>query len=397
MTRWFKDQFLLSKHLYNQTRYIIKNEPKFPKNTEIEHKLKSYQDDFNNYRKLCKAKVSQMIVLRCLNDYKTFFKTLKAYNKNKSAFNGEPKPPKYKERLNALYFDYQSIKIKDQFIVINKDVKIHIPDLVFREELKNFKTINFFPRYNKIKVSISYESEELNSDLNKDEFMSIDLGMNNLCSCVSSEDCFIINGKPLKSINQFYNKKVSKLKSERPVKSDKQDFNYNKKKIDCLSFKRSKKIDDFLHKASKHIVSFCVSHKIGTLVVGRNKGWKDSIRLGKKTNQNFVTIPFYKLLKMLEYKCRKVGINLALQEESYTSKCDSLAFEKIGFHDDDKYKGERIKRGLFKSSIGKIINADINGALNILRKYLKEVDEFSVIQKIIDRGLILRPYIINVN
>ena len=216
--------------------------------------------------------------------------------------------------------------------------------------------------------------------------------MNNLCSCVSKDDCFILNGKPLKSINQYFNKELSKLKSERPLKGKYQDYNYNKSKIETLSLKRELKITDILHKASKYLANYCVSHKIGTIVFGRNKEWKDSIQLGKQTNQNFISIPFYKLLKMLEYKCKMIGINLVTQEESYTSKCDSLAFEEVKHH--TKYKGSRIKRGLFLSSLGKAINADINGALNILRKYLhlKEVNEFSVVQKIIDRGLLYRPY-----
>lgn len=98
---------------------------------------------------------------------------------------------------------------------------MHIPNEVYKEELKNFKTISFIPYYNKVKVIITYETKELNADLNVDEYLSIDLGMNNLCSCVSKDDCFILNGKPLKSINQFYNKKLGKLQSERPLKDKK--------------------------------------------------------------------------------------------------------------------------------------------------------------------------------
>ena len=294
--------------------------------------------------------------------------------------------------MGILYFDYQSIKIKDQFIVINKEHKVHIPNEVYKEELKNFKTINFIPKGKKVRVTISYEVETTNEDLNLNDYLSIDLGMNNLCSCVSKDDCFILNGKPLKSINQYFNKELSKLRSEKPLKDKYQDYNYNKSKIETLSLKRELKITDILHKASKYLVNYCVKHKIGTIVFGRNKEWKDSIQLGKQTNQNFISIPFYKLLKMLEYKCKMVGINLVEQEESYTSKCDALAFEEVKHH--DKYKGSRVKRGLFLSSLGKALNADINGALNILRKYLhlKEVNEFHVIHEIVDRGLLYRPY-----
>ena len=141
-------------------------------------------------------------------------------------------------------------------------------------------------------------------------------------------------------------------------------------------------------------MNFCVEHKIGTVVIGRNKQWKDSIALGKRTNQNFVSIPFCKFINMLRYKCKLAGIALAEQEDSYTSKCDSRAFESVEKH--EEYKGKRIFRGLFKSSTGKVLNADMNGALNIVRKYLaklKVADE-SFVKGIIGRGLLARPHII---
>lgn len=393
--KWLNEQFNLSTLLYNQGRHFIneyyKKESKFLSYCELDKLLKNLTE-LNYYKQICKAQVAQQCLRQLNSNYTSYFKALKDYKKNPSKYKGMPKPPKFKTEQHLITFTYQTIKIKDQFIVINKEHKVHIPNEVYKEELNNFKTISFIPFYNKIKVVITYETEELNSDLNLDDYLSIDLGMNNLCSCVSKDDCFILNGKPLKSINQYFNKELSKLKSERPLKGDKQDFNYNSFKIKNLSLKRELKITDILHKASKYLVNYCVKHKIGTIVFGRNKEWKDSIQLGKQTNQNFVSIPFYKLLKMFEYKCKMIGINLVTQEESYTSKCDSLAFEEVKCH--EKYKGSRIKRGLFLSSLGKVLNADINGALNILRKYLhlKEVDEFPVIQEIIDRGLLYRPF-----
>ena len=393
--KWLNEQFNLSTLLYNQGRHFINEyfnqKSKFLSYFELDKLLKNLTE-LNYYRQMCKSQVAQQCLRQLNSNYTSYFKALKDFKVNPSKYKGIPKKPKFKNKQNGITFTYQSIKIKGQFIVINKEHKFHIPNEVYKEELNNFKTISFIPFYNRIKVVIVYETKELNADLNLDDYLSIDLGMNNLCSCVSKDDCFILNGKPLKSINQYFNKELSKLKSERPLKGDKQDFNYNSFKIKNLSLKRELKITDMLHKASKYLVNYCVKHKIGTIVFGRNKEWKDSIQLGKQTNQNFVSIPFYKLLKMLEYKCKMIGINLVTQEESYTSKCDSLAFEEVKCH--DKYKGSRIKRGLFLSSLGKVLNADINGSLNILRKYLhlKEVNEFPVIQEIIDRGLLYRPY-----
>lgn len=392
--KWLNEQFNLSTLLYNQGRHFINEyydqKSKFLSYCELDKLLKNLTE-LNYYKQMCKAQVSQQCLKQLNSNYISYFKALKDYKKNPSKYSGMPKKPKFKNTQNGITFTYQSIKIKEQFIVINKEHKVYIPTEVYNEELKDFKTISFIPYYNKVKVIITYETEELNSDLDINEYLSIDLGMNNLCTCISSDDCFIINGKPLKSINQFFNKKLGKLQSERPLKGEKQDFNYNSSKIDNLSHKRKNKINDFLHKVSTYLVDFCVKHKIGTIVVGRNKEWKDSIQLGRFANQKIVYIPFYKLFKMLEYKCKRIGINLVEQEESYTSKCDSLSFERIEFHKD--YLGKRIKRGMFKSGIGKVINADINGALNILRKYLIKnvINEFSVIQKIIDRGLLYRP------
>ena len=400
-TRWFKEQFELSRCLFNQARYFFRDY--YDKNksivnqTDLEKVLRTQDTKLNYYRKLCKAKLAQTIVISLYKNYSSFFNAIKEFKVHPEKFNGEPKAPRYKENPNMLYFDYQSAKIKGQFIVLNKDVKIHIPHDIFekyKDNLKNFKTINFIPKFNKIKVCISYETEEPNADLDQNQYLGIDLGLNNLCSCVSEFDCFIINGKPVKSINQYYNKEVSKLKSERPLIGDKQDFNYNKFNIFKLGFKRNLKIEDYLHNASRSIVNFCVEHKIGTVVIGRNKQWKDSIALGKHTNQNFVSVPFFKFLNMLKYKCKMAGINLAEQEESYTSKGDSLAFEPVEKH--KEYKGKRIFRGLFKSSTGKVLNADINGALNIVRKYLaklKVADE-SFVKGIVSRGLFARPHII---
>jgi len=392
--KWLNEQFNLSTLLYNQGRHFINEhynkESKFLSYYDLDKLLKNLTE-LNFYKQMCKAQVAQQCLRQLNSNYTSYFKTLKDFKRNPSKYKGMPKPPKYKTKQNGITFTYQTIKIKERFIVINKEHKVHIPNGVYKEELKNFKTISFIPFYNKVKVIINYETKELNTDLNANDYLSIDLGMNNLCSCVSKDECFILNGKPLKSINRFYNKKLGKLQSERPLKGGKQDFNYNSSKIYNLSYKRNNKINDFLHKASKYLVNFCVEHKIGTIVIGRNKEWKDSIQLGKFTNQKFVFIPFYKLFKMIEYKCKRIGINLVTQEESYTSKCDSLAFESIEKH--NEYKGSRIKRGLFLSSLGKALNADINGALNILRKYLIKnvINEFSVIQKIIDRGLLYRP------
>ena len=204
--KWLNEQFNLSTLLYNQGRHFINEyydkESKFLSYYDLDNTLKNLTE-LNFYKQMCKSQVAQQCLKQLNSNYTSYFKALKDFKKNPNKYNGMPKKPKFKTKQNGITFTYQSIKIKDQFIIINKKYKIHIPNKVYNKELDNFKTISFIPFYNKVKVIIAYETNELNTDLNLDEYLSIDLGMNNLCTCISSDDCFILNGKPLKSINQF--------------------------------------------------------------------------------------------------------------------------------------------------------------------------------------------------
>lgn len=177
---------------------------------------------------------------------------------------------------------------------------------------------------------------------------------------------FLISGRPVNSINHYWNKKVSNLRSKLDTSKDEREKNAIKSKINKLNRKRNFKINDYLHKSSILLVNHLDSNQIDSLIVGYNQGWKQDINLGKKNNQNFCNLPFYKFLNMLKYKCERKGISFKTQEESYTSKCSFLDNEEVCKH--DSYLGKRVKRGLFKSSKGIEINADINGALNILTK-----------------------------
>lgn len=225
--------------------------------------------------------------------------------------------------------------------------------------------------------------------------MSIDLGIDNLCTCISNvTKSFIINGKPIKSINQFYNKQKSKFQSELKLKNHKNQSN----RLYRLSLKRNNKIKDYFHKVSKYIVNQLVEQSINTLIIGKNNGWKQETKLGNKNNQNFVSIPFEILINMLKYKCKLQGINVILQEESYTSKASFFDNDYIPVCNSDykhyNFSGKRIKRGLYVTN-NILINADINGSLNILRKYLNVVCEEIISPT--NRGLVMNPVKKNFN
>ena len=197
----------------------------------------------------------------------------------------------------------------------------------------------------------------------------------------------MLNGKILKSVNQHYNKIVAKIKSELKKKNDK-DWS---KKLGKLTLKRNNIINNYLHHTSKFIITYCIENNIKNIVVGKNKNWKNEVNIGKRNNQNFVSIPHSKLIQQIQYKGEEVGINVSTVEENYTSKCSALDLEKICKHKDGEYKGKRIKRGLFQNTKG-LINADVNGSLNILRKVIG--DDF--IQNLTNRGCALQPIKFNI-
>ena len=380
------NQMLYSSKLYNQA-LTIKNEfynnninLSFPELDKLTRQLIP-----NNYYRKLKAKIAQNTIKQLDINFQSYFKALKQYRIDRSKFNGLPKPPSYARKFRTIDLDYQMFKIKDNDLCIGRNIKIKIDDRYKDKKFKSLK-IKFLNSWH-LQLSLAYEIKELNADLNHNHYLGIDLGIDNFMTCVSKDTTFIINGKPLKSLNQYYNKTISDLKSKRDLSKDK-TFNHNK--IQSLNLKRRNLLLNYLHHISKYLTNYCVTHKIGKIVCGYNEKWKESISLGKKLNQKFVSIPFYKLINLLIYKCKMIGIEFITIDEAYTSKCSSLDLEKIEHH--NTYLGTRIFRGLFKSK-SKILNADVNGAINILRKYLKDND---FIIKLIHSKHIFTPYKLNV-
>lgn len=300
-----------------------------------------------------------------------FEKLFREYRKRGSEFN--------------MYYTNQNCKIKDGKIVLSKELSIDIPQYEkYSDLLENFKQIRILPNHIGYRIEVIYEVEDVEIPKRKEEkIASIDLGIDNLATIVSEDFTIIFSGKFVKSHNQLFNKTLAKLNSIK----DLQKIKGTTKRIKKLYYDREQYIEDVFHKISRKIVDLLIDSKITKLVVGYNKGWKTGVNMGKKNNQKFTQIPFARLVSYLEYKCELAGIEIVIHEESYTSKCDFLAFEKIGKH--ENYLGKRKNRGLFQSSVGKLINADVNGALNIMRKVVG--DSCESIRRIIDRGLLFNP------
>jgi len=234
--------------------------------------------------------------------------------------------------------------------------------------------VRLVPKCDSYVIEVIYnactEPESTLDENQKESVASIDLGLNNLVALTSNQPGFVpllINGRPLKSINQFYNKRKAQLQSQ--LKGNRQTSS----RIQRLTRCRHQKVDNYLHHASRKIINLLGSQKIGMLVIGKNLQWKSEINLGNKTNQNFVSIPHARLIEMLKYKAELIGIKVIEQEESYTSKSNFLNLDPIPVYGNIDahnvtFSGSRIKRGLYKTSCGRLINADVNGSYNILRK-----------------------------
>ena len=251
---------------------------------------------------------------------------------------------------------------------VHSEIKIPFPE---RLRGKIIKEVRILPCFGAkfFKIQYVYEAEQEIKQLNNTKFMSIDFGLENLTTCVTTDGAsFIIDGRKLKSINRLYNKEKARLQSI----ADKQGKKYTKR-ISRITEKRNNRVTDYMKKTARIIIDYCLEQQIGTIVVGYNLDFKRNINIGKRNNQNFVQIPLGKLREYLKNLCERYGIRYIEHEESYTSKASFFDGDEIPKYNADnpkeyKFSGKRIKRGLYRTKSGKLINADVNGAYNILRK-----------------------------
>ena len=371
----------LSKNLYNYATYCMRQYFIHTGNMLSEYELtgKLAKRDQVDYRAL-PAQTSQQIIKLLFKNWKSFFKANKDYKRNPKKYKGRPKLPKYKDKVkgrNVVLFTGQQCRLKGGFVHFPKGILKPL-----RTNVDNVIQVRLVPQATCYIIEVVYKKEiQVYENLKKENMLGIDLGVNNLATCMNNvgKRPFIINGKPVKSINQYSNKLKAKFMSYVNNKG-------TSKNIKRVLLRRNNKIQDYMHKASRTIVDYCIKHDIGTIVIGLNSDWKQELQTGKVNNQNFVSIPFKTLIEQIQYKAEEVGINVIITEESYTSKIDHFAFEIMKHH--DKYLGKRVKRGCFQSSTHKLLNADVNGAIGIMRKVAGD----SVVKQIASRGQALCPF-----
>lgn len=367
----------IAKNLTNEAIYNIRQyyftEGEFLKYEKNYTLLKSS----DNY-KMLNSNMAQQILKEVDGSFKSFFGLLKLAKKGKYAFK-DCKLPHYlpKDGYTTLVIGF--VRLNGNKLILpfsntykksHKPVEITIPPILLDKKVKEIRII---PKANArfFEIQYIYEAGHIQRNLNTNNALALDLGINNLVTAVSSTGkSFIIDGKKLKSINQWYNKQNAHLQSIK----DKQHIGKrptNKQKANARN--RNNKINDYMNKTARIIIDYCINNDIGTLIVGYNETFQRNSNIGKINNQAFVNIPYGQLRSKLEYLCELNGIAFVKQEENYTSKASFWDKDNIPVYNNDnpktyQFSGNRIYRGLYKTANGKYLNADVNGALNIMKK-----------------------------
>jgi putative transposase len=376
-----------SKNLYNAANYLLRQayifHQRFIPYVQLDKLMKRNPD----YCALPR-KVSQWVLKQVDHDWQAFFAALAEWELHPHKFLGRPRLPKYKHKTagrNLLTYTVQAVgkrAFKCQGVIQPSGL-----DITIQTQQLSFDQVRIVPRTSHYVVEVVYSVElETEIKLDSTRVAGLDIGLNNLAAVTSNQPGFVpflVNGRPLKSLNQWFNKERARLQSLLPKGQ------YTSQRIQALTDNRNRQMKQYLHTTSHRIIERLVAMGIGTLIIGKNDGWKQEISLGKRTNQNFVFIPHAQFIDLLTYKAHLAGMQVIVTEESYTSKCSFLDGESVCKH--ERYLGKRVKRGLFVASTGQTINADVNGSYNIIRKVIPEAWAGKGIEGAVVHPVRLRP------
>ena len=393
-----------SRRLYDQALYM-QRQRYFETKDAGKIKTYNYNDLWNIVKSTeqytdCKLDIGPktLAIQQVCKAWNAFIKATMSYRKNPSKFTGRPKMPNYlykRSEYNVVEIDSSRFRTKrcadNEVRVPNGKTVLRFPTWLKRKDIRQIK-LQYF--YGKIKVSFVYDDlRYIDNSVSHGSAVGIDLGVGNLCAMTSNDKSFscVVKGGPVKSANQFYNKRRAEIQSDLDKCNNGQ---HTSKRLERLTMKRNAKVGHYLHCVSKAVAETCTELGAEKIIIGHNDGWKQNANIGRRNNQNFVQIPFNTLIEQIRYKAeRYLNMEVIVVEESYTSKCDHLAIEPMCHHDD--YMGRRVKRGLFKSSTGKQLNADINGAIGILRKADAVTD--AQLMGLRDRGDGVSPRVLIIN
>jgi putative transposase len=365
-----------AKNLYNAANYLIRQsfivQGVYLDNVKVFHQMKTHEA----YRAL-PAKVSNSILIQLHKNWVAFFKGMEEWKAHPETFLGRPKLPNYKHKEQGrflLIYDIQALGkriFKKTGMLLPSGLTTMIPTNI--TDWNTIDQLRIVPRTGFYVVEVVYRKEPAHKDVDPTLIAALDVGVNVLAAMTSNKKGFVprlVSGKPLKSLNQFYNKqrghqqkRLSKGKYPR----------YASRALDQITTKRNRRVQHYLHTASRRIIDLCVTEGIGTIVVGKNVFWKQGTNLGRRTNQAFVQIPHARFIELLRYKGELVGIHVETHEESSTSKASFLDRDILPVYDPTRNKklhfsGKRETRGLYRAANGRRIHADVNGSYNELRK-----------------------------
>ena len=387
-----KDEYIMlaemcrySNNLYNVALYNIRqyyfSEKKF-----LTYESNYHECKVNENYGLLQAGVAQQTLKVADRSFKSFFSLIKKAKSGEYRFQ-DIKIPHYREKggMFVLVLSTNAINIKDGFLQIpmsrafsnahaGKLIKITFPERLADKKIKEVRIIPIF-KGQYFKIQYVYEQAEQNLNLSQDNALAIDIGLENFATCITTiGTSFIMDGRKLKSINQYWNKRKARLQSIASKQKNK-----TTKLIQRITTKRNNQAKDYVRKTARYIVNYCINNNIGTIICGYNSDFKRSINLGKMTNQQFTQISFGSLREQLSSLCEQYGIKYIEQEESYTSKASFLDLDEIPVYNPEqpymgKFSGKRIHRGLYQYSDGRIANADLNGAANIMNKSKQNYD-----------------------
>lgn len=362
----------LSKELYNRCNFLMRKAwfggDLLPNINVLIAAIKGEE----YFRNLHNTKTAKQTIRKCLTDWTNFKKALNAYNKDSSKFIKRPKPPYYKDKLAQVIFYTETIKGGQNKVKQKPNTIKPTNDCFGINSQRQYKQVILTPKRFGFVVDVQYEqTAQLKSKANG--VACVDIGLNNLAAITSDQfSPILVNGRICKSINQKFNKHNTKRESR----------------------KRYFRLENYFHHVSKFLIQVCIKHNIGKIIVGKNNGWKSRMNLGKRTNQNFQYIPFWRLLEKIKYKAALAGLEVMFTEEAYTSKASFFDRDPLPRYErgiSHKFSGRRMKRGLYRSADGRVVNADVNGSCNIGRKVIGNAEFLSQL----DKSLAARPVRIN--
>ena len=390
-----------SKNMYNYGNYIVRQEfigtskekeqgLRESANWIQYNKLFEMVKDSEPYEELG-SNVGQATLRKLDKAWKSFFESIKDYSKHPDKYLSRPKMPGYLPKENGRYecdLDNNKFKVINGYVyfcwkplkVMNNTFMTKIPEGTKLIQLR------FVPKNGEYIMEVVYQIDVPDIEEKAERIASIDLGVDNLMTITTNCGVkpLVINGKPLKSINQYYNKKISEMRSELKKRHN-TDWS---KEMQRFTIKRNNKVDDYIQKATKMVIDFCKENNIDTLVCGYNSGWKQESDMSKKVNQKFISILHSSIVWRLSYKCKAEGILFKTPEESFTSGTSFLDGEEPIKENYDKSR--RVHRGLFVTKKGEEINADVNGSYQIMKKAFPNAFTNGIV------GVGLHPSVVNI-